>query len=459
MTPYRLCILLALLATACTPPRLIKAAQAGDVAEVERQLARGERADVRGAEGATPLFWAAAKGNRDLALTLLAHGADVNARADRGHTPLHAAAYWGRDGLVELLLEKGADVSARTSLDATPLHRALERLSNEEILRRRIAVAPELLDAMTRTAALLLDHGADPNASMSSGETPLILATATGHASAVELLLARGAALDGRGRDDVTPLYVAVVAGRVGLVELLLARGAQVDARTKSRYTPLSYAAREGHLAAAKLLVARGADPSAVDAEGRTPLGWALSMWALGSPAGETLLRASGVSAADRGDARKRLADVEGRWREVALHLVEHGADVRAHGAKDPSPLHLAAVVGDAGVVAALLDRGAPVDEVTAGETALHAALAERHAEVAALLLDRKADVRAVNLGRRTPLHFAAAFLDDAALVERIIAQGADVNAKDGDRHTPLHYANAAGNARVAAALRAHGGT
>jgi hypothetical protein len=74
-------------------------------------LAQGSPVDVRSAEGATPLMTVVQQDRPDLATLLLDHGADVNARDQRGFTALHRAAEAGKLALVELLLARGADAS------------------------------------------------------------------------------------------------------------------------------------------------------------------------------------------------------------------------------------------------------------------------------------------------------------------------------------------------------------
>src|SRR5262245_42612335 len=70
-----------------------------------------------------------------------------------GNHPLHVAAYSGQTVLVRLLLEKGADVNASGDLGKTPLHYAA-------------------LDGEREVAKILLEHGADPSPTDDSGLTP-----------------------------------------------------------------------------------------------------------------------------------------------------------------------------------------------------------------------------------------------------------------------------------------------
>jgi hypothetical protein len=59
--------------------------------------------------GATPLHWAAFKGNKEIALLLLANKADVGAKARGGETPLKSAAVQNHATTVMALLANGAD--------------------------------------------------------------------------------------------------------------------------------------------------------------------------------------------------------------------------------------------------------------------------------------------------------------------------------------------------------------
>jgi len=76
--------------------------------------------------------------------------------------------------------------------------------------------------------------GTDVNAKGENGETPLILAAATGHKKIVELLIANGA--DVNAADDWAhpPLHIAAGYGHTEIVELLITASADVNATVAS---------------------------------------------------------------------------------------------------------------------------------------------------------------------------------------------------------------------------------
>ncbi len=96
-TRYYLVGLLALLSLLVASPalagKLHKAADKGNLAKVERLIAKGANVNAKDTKlGATPLHYAAKKGHTAIAELLIAKGANVNAKIKNGLTPLHGAA-------------------------------------------------------------------------------------------------------------------------------------------------------------------------------------------------------------------------------------------------------------------------------------------------------------------------------------------------------------------------------
>ncbi len=148
----------------------------------------------------------------------------------------------------------------------------------------------------TETARLLLDAGADIEATTSWGATPLEWAATMGSSSVGDLLLARGAGrftlivaaalgkfeevkflLDSE-RDVVSnALYAAARNGHTEVVEYLLDHGATIDTRGFFGGTGLHWAAINGHRDTVELLIARGASRSIRDEHfDSTPEEWAI---------------------------------------------------------------------------------------------------------------------------------------------------------------------------------------
>ena len=156
---------------------------------------------------------AARRGDRDAVRTLLKEGADVSGAHGDGMTALHWAADHGDAELVEMLVYAGANVAAVTRIGQyTPLH----------------------------------------------------LASKAGHAAVVTALLKAGAAVDAKSTTTgVTPLHLAAASGNTEAVEALIDGGADVNAKESEwGQTPLIFAASQNRVEAIKALMARRADPS-----------------------------------------------------------------------------------------------------------------------------------------------------------------------------------------------------
>jgi ankyrin repeat protein len=75
------------------------------------------------------------------------------------------------------------------------------------------------------------------------GDTPLIIAAGWGKSDAVRLLLDAGADVDATGEDHQTALHRAIESGVPEVVELLINSGARIDAKDDHGNTPMTLAA------------------------------------------------------------------------------------------------------------------------------------------------------------------------------------------------------------------------
>lgn len=135
----------------------------------------------------------------------------------------------------------------------TPLHQA--------ILRRK----PDIV-------VLLLDAGADLNATDAAQRTPLHMAVERGDAAIVAALLSRKANATTRDRTGWTPLHHAAAKDQIEIARLLLDSGIDPNALSELGGTPLHEAAAGASAAMVQLLLARGTNPDIRSKPGVTAL-------------------------------------------------------------------------------------------------------------------------------------------------------------------------------------------
>jgi ankyrin repeat protein len=213
--------------------------------------------------------------------------------------------------------------------------------------------------------------------------TALQIAVRHKHLDIVRLLLEFGADVNATGGGGLTALLYAMLSDHpnLDLVRVLLEAGADVNARDGVKYTPLHRAFRwdRDALPVVELLLTHGADVKACDGQGRTPLGSAVLYLACPGIDHvrliEILLRFGARPSPprlDERDAEPALCEVvrSGNAR-IARMLVEAGADVNASD-RWGTPLHRAAERGLDQIVELLLQAGAdPSVRDPEGRTAL----------------------------------------------------------------------------------------
>jgi ankyrin repeat protein len=328
---------------------------------------------------ASPVADAAQASERETVRSLLKDGADVNAAQGDGMTALHWSALSNDVETAQMLLYAGANVKAATRLGAyTPL-----------ILASRSGHA-----AMMET---LLNAGADKDQATGTGATPLMLAAASGSADAVRVLLARGAAVDAKESNrGETALMFAAASNRAEVVELLLEKGADpalttnlVDAPTLTKATDEALKQRLDRLREERTKKAAAETPTAPEKGGEPE----------SKGGGNVLGKLFSWMTPDK-DTKKESNERRERPSYGDLVGVQGGM----------TALLLAARQGNVETVAALLDKGADVNQVSEGSKTSPLLIATMNGrfDLAEVLLDRGADPnRASEPAGVTPLYAA----------------------------------------------------
>jgi ankyrin repeat protein len=159
---------------------------------------------------------------------------------------LTVAAQQKQAAVVKFLLNSGADVSIRDSTGRTALHAAASSGCLECMGLILAATDDKLVD--------IADHQA---------QTPLHLAAAAGHTTAVQYLLHRGASAKTVDREARNALYMAAMNGHADVVQQLIDAGTDITTVTEHR-SPLDGAIQGGHTHVARVLFAHGASVDAV---------------------------------------------------------------------------------------------------------------------------------------------------------------------------------------------------
>lgn len=301
-------------------------------------------------------LWATLVADGQALSDALSDGRDPNAWDEHGRTALQAALH---EALVLRSAEDGdplASVRRLLAAGADPNRRS------SEVLAHPLNDAVGDSEVHVEAVSLLLDAGADPDASRNGGgQTALHQVARLRFDRAIDLatrLLAAGASVhvpDGKG---LTPLGTALDAeafGRETRMAALLAQHYQ-PARDEKQQDFLS-AVHHARPDVVRLLVGRGAERARLKKPAQL-----MAAALLGDLGAARALLAAGV----RPDAFKGLGDKRNGYTSV---------------------LAVAAREGHAEIVRALLDQGASVDQGYHSATALLAAAERGHAEIVSTLL------------------------------------------------------------------------
>ncbi|MCH7687400.1 MAG: ankyrin repeat domain-containing protein [Planctomycetes bacterium] len=310
---------------------LMIAARTGKPESVHALLSHGAKPNLReNWRGQTALMWAAAEGHVTTLETLIKAGANRETRSKGGFTAFLFAVRQGRIGVVRSLRTAGADVNQRLSSNAR--RRRAASAQRYGITALGLAVA----NAHYELAALLLDAGADPNATWQGRG---LLHTMT------------WVRKPGAGSNDPPPPGSGNMTS-LELVRKLVKHGVNVNARMQARgggartslnmrgATPFLLAARTADAELMRLLADLGADPLLPNADKSTPL-----------------MVAAGLGVRSPGEDPGTESEVA----EAVTLALELGNDVNAVDNLGNTALHGAAYKHLASIVSLLVKNGADV--------------------------------------------------------------------------------------------------
>lgn len=236
---------------------LNKSIKRGDKAKAEALLAFGAPVDGSNLLEYRPLTFTAVCGGADLARLVIEKGSDLNAgvvqdifndfgrlSVKSGTTALTMAIRNCHVDVFEMLIEAGADLNATDSTGFTPLMSASMGVKEAE---KGVVMARKLLRA-----------GADPTRVNDEGYIALTYAAAEGSADVVDMLLAKAPKTVSHVTfAGSTNLYGAVCHGNEAAVVCLLAAGAVQPRLYRPSYCPLVHAVTGSNERLVRILLQR----------------------------------------------------------------------------------------------------------------------------------------------------------------------------------------------------------
>ncbi|XP_063913940.1 uncharacterized protein LOC135130477 isoform X2 [Zophobas morio] len=450
---------------------------------ISELLVRGSHVNQKDNEGLTPLHMACRDKCVEAVRLLLQHGADVNVVNNKGHSALHMCCddenTHSLTEIVKMLVDHGINVNLKDNEERTALVYACASgdLDSLKYLHQNGAdlfVEDSMKDTLLSSAArhttllkYLVDNGLKVNHANVNGLTPLFQTISCSNRDGTRYLIERGADIDALTIQHATPIHAAVLKGDVEIVKLLLELNADLSIKCIFGNTAIS--ASYNNLEIIKLFAEEfgglkdGETKNGITKNDDLRKQWTRTfLFAASKGCLENLrfLCDSGLAQVidkDEANACTALHNAcsNGHY-DVAVYLIENGADVNVKNVNGDVPLCFAANSGYLDIVKLLMEHGAELDVPNHhGTTGLYAAAANGHLKTVEFLYENGANVNVVDADGDTPLHDAA-HNGHLSVVQYLVLHRANTSIRNKNKKTALDLAVDQGNQDVVDFLTIH---
>ncbi|GBM77469.1 Ankyrin-2 [Araneus ventricosus] len=455
-------------------------------------------ANVNGAcfDGTTALDIAVSKNKKNIVSILISKNAEISAAKEREY--LLSAVIKGHEEIVEYFLSRNpANAASRPEFHEFPLHIAvlsghlnivtkLLELYKRKDINDKNKIFPDPLQIASgkgfcEITRLLITNGADLN--ISDRFPPLHVAISKGHSEVIDILIKSGANITLRNTDGYSPIELAIKCKNLDLMETLLEISKlDINLKGPNGQTLLHHAAVSGSLEIVKSLVDKGCTMNVKDSTDAKPIHIAAKD---GHQDIVEYFLNEGIDIDDRGESGWSLMHyaAAGNQTEMCRFLLKKGQNVNIVDEHESTPHHVAAQMGNAGVLDTMLHYGAyydfrnkrnekPFDVATASNihvlttlaliSSLFTAVQKNNLpKVEALLKDGLgfsefgyANIK--NAKNSSLLHYAA-WKGYEGIVDLLLEYNADPNVRSENGSTPLHYAAKFSHLRIVNSLLRNG--